>query len=48
MLLWMRIYDVGIPIVTSAIALLIIRNFDLTEEKANDIRRQLEKRRGKR
>lgn len=46
-LLWMRIYDVCIPIVTSAVALLIIRKFDLTEEKANDVRRQLEARRGK-
>lgn len=47
-LFWMRIFDVCIPIVTSVIALFIIRKFDLTEEKANDVRRQLEERRGKR
>ncbi len=46
-LLWMRILDVGIPIATSLIALLIIRFFDITEEKAHDVRKQLEIRRGK-
>ncbi len=46
-LLWMRIFDVGIPIVTSLAAILIIKTFDISEEKAHDVRRQLEERRGK-
>lgn len=46
-LFWMRVFDVCIPIVTSVIALFIIGKFDLTEEKANDVRRKLEARRGK-
>lgn len=46
-LLWMRILDVGIPIVTSLIAIFIIMTFDISEEKANDVRKQLEERRGK-
>jgi len=46
-LLWMRIFDVCIPIVTSIIALFIIKTIDITEEKAHDVRRQLEERRGK-
>lgn len=43
----LRVFDVGVPIVTSAIALLIIATFKITEEKANQIRAELEKRRGK-
>ena len=46
-LLWMRICDIGIPIVTSIIAIFIIMTFDITEDKAYDIRKQLEERRGK-
>ena len=46
-LLWMRILDVGIPIVTSIIAIFIIKTFDITEEKAHNVRAQLEARRGK-
>jgi len=46
-LLWMRIFDVGIPIVTSIIAIFIIKTFDITEEKAHEVRAQLEARRGK-
>jgi GPH family glycoside/pentoside/hexuronide:cation symporter len=45
--LWMRIFDVSIPIVTSIIAIFIIMTFDITEEKANKVRKQLEERRGK-
>ena len=43
----LRIFDVGIPIVTSAIALAIIATYTITEEKAHEIRTELEKRRGK-
>ncbi|MCK5083213.1 MAG: MFS transporter, partial [Candidatus Omnitrophica bacterium] len=46
-LLWMRIFDVLIPIVTSIMAIFIIRTIDDSEEKAHDVRRQLEERRGK-
>jgi GPH family glycoside/pentoside/hexuronide:cation symporter len=43
----MRALDVGIPIVTSAIAMLIIMTFKMTEEKAHQLREKLEARRGK-
>ncbi len=46
-LLYMRICDVGIPIVTSVIAILIIMRFEVTEDKAYEIRKKLEERRGK-
>jgi len=44
---WMRICDVGIPIVTSLIAIYIIMTFEVTEDNAYDIRKQLEVKRGK-
>ncbi len=43
----MRMCDVGIPIVASLIAIFIIMTFDISEDKAYDIRKQLEERRGK-
>ena len=43
----LRVFDVGIPIVTSAIALAIIATYTITEEKAHEIRTELENRRGK-
>ena len=43
----LRIFDVGIPIITSAIALLIMMSYSITEEKAHEIRGELERRRGK-
>ena len=43
----LRVFDVGVPMVTSAIAILIIFTFSLTEEKAHEIRLELERRRGK-
>jgi len=46
-LLYMRLCDIGIPIVTSVIAIFIISTFDITEDKAYAIRKQLEDRRGK-
>ena len=46
-LLWMRIFDVSIPIVTSLMAIFIIRTIDDSQEKAHKIRQQLEERRGK-
>lgn len=46
-LLYMRFCDIGIPIVASLIALYVIMTFDITEDKAYAIRKQLEERRGK-
>ncbi len=46
-LFYMRVCDVGIPIATSLIAIFVILTFEISEEKAYDIRKQLETRRGK-
>lgn len=46
-LFYMRVCDVGIPIVTTLIAIYIIATFDISENKAYDIRKQLEAKRGK-
>jgi glycoside/pentoside/hexuronide:cation symporter, GPH family len=43
----MRGYEVGVSVVTMLIAMLMIRTFSLTAEKAGEVRQQLEKRRGK-
>ncbi len=42
----MRIFDAFIPFTTSAIALWTIATFSITEEKAHEVRMQLEARRG--
>ncbi len=46
-LVLLRVFDVGIPIITSVIALGIIATYSITEEKAHEIRAELERRRGK-
>jgi GPH family glycoside/pentoside/hexuronide:cation symporter len=46
-LFYMRICDVGIPIIASVIAIFIILTFDISEDKAYEIRKQLEERRAK-
>lgn len=46
-LILMRAYEVGIPIVTSIIAMIAMASYNITEEKAHSIRQDLEKRRGK-
>ena len=43
----LRIFDVGVPLVTSAVAILIMTTYKITEEKAYEIRAELERRRGK-
>lgn len=43
----MRIFDVVIPIITSFIAIWAVATFPLTEEKAREVREELERRRGK-
>lgn len=45
-LLLMRIFDVGVPMVTSAIAIWALANYPITEETARSVRAQLEARRG--
>src|SRR3989338_976896 len=47
-LLYMRLFDVGIPIVTSLVAIYIIATFDISEHRAYDIRGQVERRREER
>ena len=47
-LLYMRLCDIGIPIVTSIVAIFIIMTFDISESKAYDIRMEIERRRGER
>jgi GPH family glycoside/pentoside/hexuronide:cation symporter len=47
-LLYMRLCDIGIPIVTSSVAIFIIATFDISEAKAYDIRSQVEQRREER
>lgn len=46
-LLYLRVFDVIIPIVTSLIALAIMYGYEISESKANEIRAELEQRRGK-
>ncbi|MBF0619514.1 MAG: MFS transporter [Candidatus Omnitrophica bacterium] len=46
-LFYMRVFDVGIPIITSLIAIYVIMTFDISEDQAYDIRKQLEAKRGK-
>ena len=41
----LRVFDVGIPILTSSIALWIMYGYEITETKAHEIRATLEKRR---
>jgi len=47
-LLYMRVFDIGIPIVTSLAAIFIIMTFSISEDKAYDIRKQVERRREER
>ncbi|MEC8556612.1 MAG: MFS transporter [Planctomycetota bacterium] len=46
-LLFLRIYDVVIPIATSLLALGIMSTYEISETRANEIRDELENRRGK-
>ncbi len=43
----MRLCDAGIPILTSAIAIWAVFRYPITEAKANEVRQELERRRGK-
>jgi GPH family glycoside/pentoside/hexuronide:cation symporter len=43
----MRLCDAGIPMLTSAIAIWAVARFPITEQMANEVRQQLERRRGR-
>jgi GPH family glycoside/pentoside/hexuronide:cation symporter len=45
-ILLMRLFDVGIPVVGSALAIWAIAAYPVTEAKAHEVRRELERRRG--
>ena len=44
---FLRVVDVGIPMITSAFAVWILSAYEITESSANEVRVELEKRRGK-
>jgi GPH family glycoside/pentoside/hexuronide:cation symporter len=46
-ILLLRIFDAGIPMLTSAIAIWAVVRFPITEAKANEVRQELERRRGR-
>ncbi|MHC5112461.1 MAG: MFS transporter, partial [Planctomycetota bacterium] len=43
----LRVFDVGVPLVTSGLAIIIMMTYKITEQKAYEIREELERRRGK-
>ncbi len=47
-LLWLRIYDIGIAIATSLLAIIVIATFEISEHKAHEVRVEIERRRGER
>ncbi|MEQ8211657.1 MAG: MFS transporter [Lacipirellulaceae bacterium] len=46
-LLLLRVFDVGVPLITSAIAIAIMMTYELTETRSHEIREELIRRRGK-
>lgn len=46
-LLLLRVYDIGLPIVTSLLAIVIMLGYPITEDSAYEYRAELERRRGK-
>jgi GPH family glycoside/pentoside/hexuronide:cation symporter len=45
-LFMMRLFDVGVPIVASAIAIWVVASYPITEQRAREVRSELEQRRG--
>jgi len=45
-LLWMRLFDIFVPMISSAVAIWIVASYEITEEKAHEVRVELERRRG--
>jgi len=46
-LFFLRVFDVGVPLVTSALAIVIMLTYPISERRAYEIRAELERRRGK-
>ena len=46
-LVWLRLFDVAAPLITSVIAIAIMATYPITEQRAYEIRAELERRRGK-
>jgi GPH family glycoside/pentoside/hexuronide:cation symporter len=46
-ILLMRIFDIIVPIISSAIAIWVVSKFPITEARAHEVRQELESRRGK-
>ena len=44
-LLLLRVFDVGVPLASSAIAIWIMSTYEITESRAHEIRAELERRR---
>lgn len=42
----LRLFYSGVPILGTAISLLVMRNYDVSEEKANEVRAELDRRKG--
>ena len=42
----MRVFDIVVPIIASAIAIWVVATFPITEERAHEVRQELERRRG--
>ena len=45
-ILWMRLFDVVVPMIASGLAIYFVASYEVTEEKAHEIRAKLEDRRG--
>jgi GPH family glycoside/pentoside/hexuronide:cation symporter len=43
----LRVFDVGVPLATSALAVIIMLTYKITEQRAYEIREELQRRRGK-
>lgn len=46
-LLLLRAFDIGVPVVTSLVAILAVFSYKITESSAHEVRAELERRRGK-
>jgi GPH family glycoside/pentoside/hexuronide:cation symporter len=46
-LFMLKVFDVGVPLITSALALVIMATYPIGEDRAYEIREELERRRGK-
>ena len=45
-ILWLRLFDAGIPAVASIVAIAVVWRYQLTEERSHEVRAELEQRRG--